>query len=169
MRWLEGTLTLTGSGNFTKTEVEAVHVPPELAQRFGGDLETVRNTILDREERNRLEDALPRQKLMFSSRYEAGPLRLLARATYYGEIKFETINPDLDETFDGKTLFDLDVGYEVVEGIRLSAGGSNLFHTFPDKHEIPANISDGRFPYSRRVTQFGINGGFYYGRVEFRL
>ncbi|MFN2421816.1 MAG: TonB-dependent receptor domain-containing protein [Gemmatimonadota bacterium] len=170
MRWLEGTMTLTGSGNLTKTEVTAVHVPPELAQKFaGGDLERVRNTIFDREERNRLEDALPRQKFTLSSRYETGPLSVLARGTYYGEIKFETVKPELDETFGAKTLFDLDVGYEFLPGLKLSAGGSNLFNTFPDKHENPANISDGRFPFSRRVTQFGSNGGFYYARLQYRL
>jgi hypothetical protein len=32
-----------------------------------------------------------------------------------------------------------------------------------------ANINFGRFVYSRRVTQFGMNGGFYYARLLLSL
>jgi len=48
-------------------------------------------------------------------------------------------------------------------------GGSNIFNTFPDQQQKATNISLGRFIYSRRVTQFGINGGFYYARLQLSL
>ena len=51
----DGRLTLTGSANFTDTEVEKVKVPSSLLAGF-------EETIFNREEKNRLEDALPRQK-----------------------------------------------------------------------------------------------------------
>ena len=46
-------------------------------------------------------------------------------------------------------------------------GANNILNTFPDKHTKDANISNGNFPYSRRVTQYGMNGGFYYARLQF--
>jgi iron complex outermembrane receptor protein len=46
-------------------------------------------------------------------------------------------------------------------------GAENVFNTYPDKNTKAANISSGRFIYSRNVSQFGWNGGFYY--VKLRL
>jgi len=53
--------------------------------------------------------------------------------------------------------------------VRLAVGGSNIFNTLPDQQTKATNISFGRFIYSRRVTQFGINGGFYYARLQLSL
>ncbi len=166
----EGRLTLTGSGNMTKTEVEATNIPEGVANKFaGGDLEAVKNTLFNREERNRLEDALPRNKASFSARYNLGRISASARATYYGEIQYKPTNPDYDETFSAKTLLDVDLSYEILKGVGLSIGANNILNTFPDEHQKDANRSGERFIYSRRVTQFGMNGAFYNGRIQFSL
>ncbi len=78
-------------------------------------------------------------------------------------------NPANDERFGAKTLFDLDLSYELGRGVRLAVGGENILNAYPDRQVHPANISLGRFVYSRRVTQFGMNGGFYYGRLQLSL
>ena len=166
-----GTLSLTGSANFTKTEVERVNVPQAMADTFTtGNLAAVRNILLNREDRNRLEEALPREKGGLSARYARGRFAGLARATYYGTIFYRhPSNPANDERFGAKTLFDLDFSYELQRGVRLAIGGDNIFNTYPDQQVKPANISLGRFVYSRRVTQFGMNGGFYYARLQLAL
>src|SRR5207247_201857 len=46
---------------------------------------------------------------------------------------------------------------------------SAILNTYPDRQVKAANITSGRFIYSRRVTQFGMNGGFYYTRVQLSL
>ena len=95
---------------------------------------------------------------------------MLGRATYYGSIEYHhPTNPATDEHFGAKTLFDLDLSYELRGGVRLAVGGNNIFNTYPDQQVKPANISLGRFIYSRRVTQFGMNGGFYYARMQLSL
>ena len=166
-----GTLTLGGSANFTKTEVQRVNIPQAMADTFtSGNLAAVSNILLNREDRNRLEDGLPRQKGSVTARYARGRVSGLARASYYGAIVYrEPTSPANDETFGAKTLFDLDLGYRLSDGARVSVGGANVFNTFPDQQVKPFNISLGRFIYSRRVTQFGINGGFYYTRVALSL
>ncbi len=166
----EGTLTLTGSGTLTKTTVDTTNIPEGVALRFaGGDLDAVRNTIFNREERNRLETALPRQKFSLGARYAQDRMSINLRATYYGQVEYRPTNPANDEVFSPKTIFDLDFGYDITDYVRLSIGGTNIFNTFPDKHQKASNYSNGRFPYSRRVTQFGMNGGFYYARLQFNL
>jgi len=166
-----GTLSLTGSANFTKTEVLRVNVPQAMADTFTtGNLAAVRNILLNREDRNRLEDALPREKGGLTTRYARGRFAGLARATYYGTIFYRHPNgPANDERFGAKTLFDLDLSYELGRGVQLAIGGDNIFNTYPDQQVKPTNISLGRFIYSRRVTQFGMNGGFYYTRVRLAL
>jgi len=53
--------------------------------------------------------------------------------------------------------------------VKVNVGGSNIFNVYPDKQINAGNISFGRFVYSRRVTQFGMNGGFYYARLLLSL
>src|SRR5207248_10697334 len=105
-----------------------------------GNLDTVRVRILNPEDRNRLEDALPRQKGSVQARWQRGRFGALGRATYYGAIEYHhPTNPANDEHFGPKTLFDLDVGYQVSGGMRLAVGGSNIFNTFPDQHQKAAS------------------------------
>jgi len=158
----EGILAFTLSANFSSTEVTAVNTPSSLLAGF-------EETIFNREERNRLEDALPHEKGTFSVSYRLEKFDVTARANYFGKIYYKPTNPNNDEVFGAKTLFDLDVGYKVIPGLKLSVGGINLLNTFPDKQQKLQNISNGRFVYSRRVTQYGMNGGFYYVRLVLNL
>jgi len=125
--------------------------------------------MLNREDRNRLEDALPHAKGALSARYAIGRFTGLVRASYYGDIVYKAPSPVSDEQFGAKTLLDVDLGYEVAGGVRLGIGANNLFNTFPDEQTVAGNINSGRFIYSRRVTQFGMNGGCYYARVALSL
>jgi len=164
------TLTLTGSANFTKTQVRRVNVPQSMADTFRTSLATIQNRILNPEDRNRLEDAMPRSKGSLAARYGLGRFAGLARATYYGAIEYHhPSDPTLNEHFGAKTLFDLDLSYELRGGVRLAVGANNVFNTYPDPQTKAANINFGRFVYSRRVTQFGMNGGFYYARLLLSL
>ncbi|HMG19591.1 MAG TPA: TonB-dependent receptor [Gemmatimonadales bacterium] len=165
-----GTLNLTASANLTQTEVMRVNLPQAMADSFAGSsIDTMRLRLLNREDRNRLEDALPHQKGTLSARYAGGRISALVRAAYYGEILYKAPSATNDERFGAKTLVDVDLGLELLRGTRLAVGGNNVFNTFPDKQKVPANINSGRFIYSRRVTQFGMNGGFYYARVALSL
>ncbi len=165
-----GRLTLTATANKTKTEVEATNIPEGVAEKFaGGDLEAVKTTLFNREERNRLEDALPQTKASFSVSYNKGRIGVSTRATYYGEIYYKPTNPDNDEFFSEKTLLDANVSCRIMNGVTLSIGGNNILNTFPDEQQKEANRSGERFIYSRRVTQFGMNGAFYYTRLMFSL
>ena len=163
----KGRLGLTAAANFTRTEVKDVNVPDGVAEVFGEEAEAVPDILLNREERNRLEDALPRQKGLLQGRYAIGSFAGLVRGNYFGPVKFKTVNPDNDEDFDAKVTLDADVSYQLPAGFKVAIGGTNLLNTFPDKQTVDANLSDGQFLYSRRVTQFGVNGGFYYLRVQY--
>ncbi len=165
-----GTLNLTAAATFTNTKVERINIPDAMRSIFAnGDTNVIKNLILNREDRNRLEDGLPREKGTLSARYALGRFTGLARAAYYGTLRYRGTSPAGDERFGAKTLFDLDLGWDVGRGVKVNVGGSNIFNVYPDKQVKAGNISFGRFVYSRRVTQFGMNGGFYYARLLLSL
>ena len=162
-----GTVTLSAAANFTKTEVKTVHIPASLQAAFpGADAKQLDTFFFDRLAINRLEDSLPHQKGNVAVRYNFKQVSALVRANYYGRVRYK---PDLiadTETFGAKVLFDADLGYQFTKNLQLTVGGDNLLNTFPDKNTRPNNISAGRFIYNRNVSQFGWNGGFYYGKLE---
>jgi len=162
-----GQLTLTGAVNFSKTEVTAINVPESVEDVFGST--DVTSTLFNREETGRFESALPRQKGSVSAKWRKDRSTVTLRGNYYGKIEYTPTNSDNDETFGSKVLVDLDFGYDLSETTRLSIGGNNVLNTYPDQHTIAGNRSDERFVFSRRVTQFGSNGGFYYAKLSFDL
>jgi iron complex outermembrane receptor protein len=162
----DGTLTLTGAANFSKTAVTRVNLPESLVQKFGADTTQLRTFFFGRNAQNRLEDAVPHQKGFAALRYSIVGISALARADYYGAVYYKADNPANDETFGAKLLFDVDFGYQATKNVYVGVGADNLFNTFPDRQTKDANISFGRFIYSRNVSQIGMNGGFYYGKLQ---
>jgi iron complex outermembrane receptor protein len=173
-----GDLTLSTAWNFSDTDVTSTNVPQSMADQFaGGDLQRVKTLLFNREERNRLETALPTEKGTFQARYSVPRWTFTGRWNYYGGVLYRpdcaNDDPSLpcenDEDFGAKNLFDLDIGWELIPGTTLIVGAANIFNTFPDEHEKAANRSSERFPFSRRVTQFGTNGGYYYATIRMAL
>jgi iron complex outermembrane receptor protein len=162
-----GTVVLSGAANFTKTEVKDVHIPPGLAAAFpGAEADQLNTFFFDRLAKNRLEDSVPHVKGNLAARYNFKQLSALVRANYYGQVRFKPDVTTDSQTFSRKVLFDADVGYQVTKNLQVTIGGDNLFDTFPDKNNKPNNISSGRFIYNRNVSQFGLNGAFYYAKLE---
>ena len=147
--------------------MDDVNIPQGVSDVFaGGDLEAVRELIFNREEENRLEDALPRQKGTLAAKYRQGNISARLRANYYGSVEYKATNPDNDESFGARVIFDADVAYQLGNW-KVAIGANNLLNTFPAENENPNNVSGGRFIYSRRVSQYGINGGFYFLRLQY--
>ena len=168
-----GTVVFSGVANFTKTEVKDVHIPDGLKAAFTSatDPTTLKNLFFDRVQQNRLEDAVPHQKGNVSARYTLKKLSALVRADYYGRVRYKGPPVALmgfanDQDFGWKVLFDADLGYQFTKNLQLTVGADNLLNTFPDKNTKANNIAQGRFIYNRNVTQFGMNGGFYYAKLE---
>jgi iron complex outermembrane receptor protein len=161
-----GRLTFQTKANFSRTKVTDIHIPSSLVARFGGNDPQLQTFFFGRGARNRLEDLVPHQRGFFSVRYAVAGVSALVRANYIGSVVYKPDNAANDEAFGAKVLVDLDLGYSPNKNVYLSIGADNLFDTFPDPQTKDANINFGRFIYSRNVSQFGMNGGFYYGKLQ---
>ncbi|QHT65243.1 TonB-dependent receptor [Rhodocytophaga rosea] len=175
-RVAEGKLTLTLAGNLNKTEVQG---EPKASATLPNE---VFGTILfNRQEKGRLEWSQPRSKFTMSANYQWRRFAAMLRVTSYGIVKaFDPSEPLLDEDFGAKAITDLNVSYQASRFLRLTIGANNLFNVYPDKlkvNQYPTatsptsldNTSFGRFVYSRNVTQFGFNGGYYFLSLSFNL
>jgi iron complex outermembrane recepter protein len=148
--------------------------------RITGNLHSS-NTILnnglseqffDTQSRGILEHAQPSLKYNFTLNYVFSKFSCVLRNTYYGKILyFYTLDYGSsykDQAYTGKWITDIKLSFRLNEKISVSVGANNLFNIYPDKN-VTALQHDGRFPYNTAVTQFGFNGGYYYGGLSFDL
>lgn len=174
-----GSLTLTASGNYTQTKLPRDSDDNPII-KTGDFLQGFETKLFNREEVSRIEVAQPRSKIILGAIYKWNDLSVTVNATRFGEIDY--VNPSdapranawndgaeetLDQTFSAKILTDLDISYNVQEGINVGIGGSNIFNVYPDRHSHSANYGGGMFAYSRRVSQFGLSGANYYAKLKF--
>ena len=158
----KNSLDLTLAGNFNETKIIGdVKTTDQLpAADFS-------NTLFNLEERGRIEQGQPRSKIMASAHYKIGLVGLQVRATRFGEVAaiFNGGDRSRDEFFSSKFITDASLSVRALKALTLTIGGNNLFDIYPDKIQNLLNSSDGRFIYSRNVTQFGFNGGYYYANL----
>jgi iron complex outermembrane receptor protein len=63
-------------------------------------------------------------------------------------------------------ITDLDIGYNLTPSLKIDVGAQNLFNQYPNK--IPAYIYQSvNYDQYSHVSPFGINGGFYYTRLNY--
>ncbi|WP_338501510.1 TonB-dependent receptor [Sphingomonas kaistensis] len=158
-----GKLTGSLALNLNKTKIQGdVRTPPQLSG-FG-------ETLLNREERGRIEVNQPRSKIIGTLVYERGAVTARVAATRFGPIS--TIAPQLpeqDQTFRAKIVTDASIAYRFSPAVELQVGANNIFDVYPDKVADPRLTNDGTVPYSRFATQFGFNGASYFAAVNFNF
>ncbi|UPL48275.1 TonB-dependent receptor [Hymenobacter sublimis] len=189
-----GRLTLTVAANFNETEVRKVNSSPTI----DADQTGLQNTLFDRQQRGRLENAQPRSKINLTAGYALGIFSVEARTVRFGAVQYKDARLDnpganngflfssIDQTFSAKWVTDLTLSAQVTRQIGLTVGASNLFDVYPDKYRVNVlnneqNVAVGALAYnsSRDNTnrgrtiynpnQFGYNGGFYFARVIVNL
>ncbi len=158
-------LKLTAAANVNNTKVTRVaDTPANVLALTGG------TPIFDYQSIGRFQKGTPRTTLNFSATYDLGKMfTFLVREVRYGEVtSYGTIpNGSLDQTLGAKWLTDVDVSYHYNKKLSVGVGANNVFNTNPDKLNSLNNIS-GINQYSS-FSPFGFNGGFYYGRVDFKF
>ncbi len=157
-----GTLDLTALLHWNKTEVtdrrsqSAILTP---AQLFDNSQVTL------------IEEGQPGAHHVLQGIYSIGDWDWTLRANYYGSVAGEGFTPGFKQTWDGQTIFDAAIAYDVTDNLRVSIGANNLLDTYPDKWD-PNNAAP--FPqlgfvYGWETLPFGINGGYYYARLDYKF
>lgn len=187
-------LVLTAAANFNKTNVASIQGSETIENN-----PTLKARLFDRLERSRYESSVPRNKFNFSAAYSANKWGVSARTVRFGEVTYlNAVDPtiasnnlplQMDQTFSPKWVTDLTINYKFTKQLDFAIGANNIFDVYPDALYIDPrnasnnlsgisttnytgnrdNSSNGRFLYSRAVTQFGFNGRYLFGRLTFTM
>lgn len=159
----QGRLKTDLSGTFVKTKIDgAIQVSPQLAGK--------ENIYFDQASRIYLESAVPRTKLNLTFNYDINKFNFFLRNVYFGKVDGAT-NVDADrQTFGGKVITDLSIGYSLTKNLRWTIGANNLLDIYPDETRAGSSLRGaGYFPYSRTGQQFGFNGRYVFTRLALTL
>ncbi|HLZ76820.1 TonB-dependent receptor [Phenylobacterium sp.] len=127
-----------------------------------------------------LTTAVPREKVVAGAYWTLGKWSANLRDTVFGETSERY---SLDGTGNGgvktripvTSITDLEVDYAIREDLKLAVGANNLFDHHPPAMPNVSNgaggvrPADGNNVYGEplQYSPFGINGGYYYGRITF--
>jgi len=181
---LLATLAMTFIDNEIKKDASGkpiIHASDILVN--GGQL----GNYFNREDQSRFEVANPKDKIALTINYKNNRFGVMLRLVQFGKVTYldPTINPDstqkfpvnaftgqkesLDQTFSAKTVTDLSLSYDLNKNFTVTVGSNNIFDVYQDMHTHSGNMSSGRFIYSRRVEQMGVNGRHLFARVSFNI
>ena len=115
-----------------------------------------------------IEQGQPGERISLAGTYGIGGISATLRANYYGEVTGRGFT-GVDHTWSAKTLLDLTVNYEVSDDFIFAIGGTNITDEVPDRWDNAFPFPDLGFNYCWETCPFGLNGGFYFARLSWRL
>jgi iron complex outermembrane receptor protein len=126
--------------------------------------------LIGRDAQGRLTVANPKNVTSLSGDWTYGKFDLFLKETRYSSvIGLNAIAANRDEYVPAAFITDLNLSYWVTKKSRLSIGANNLFNKKPPNLP-PAAIQYFGFPVSTPnpswFSPYGVNGGFYYARLD---
>jgi iron complex outermembrane receptor protein len=163
-----GHVDYAASMNYNTTKVIKILPPPSNVNK--------NVVLLDQGAVSSLEDSTPKFRASLSGSWTRSKWGFLVRENFYGSTYTYATNSQSGVyqqlTIPSAFITDLEGSYELIKGVKLTAGANNV-----------ANITPGKALYSARLGQlytnssgfvgsntqtgsaYGYNGGFYYGRI----
>jgi iron complex outermembrane receptor protein len=156
------------AANYTDTKVTRIAPPP--AQLAAGVQLFDRTAISD------LETAAPKVRVVGAATWTLGDLGVTLKESYFGEaVDYATRTGGIyyENKVSPTVITDLDISYQLTDEVKISVGANNLFNEYPDKQNAALRqdyLSVNNQSYTGQYIQFspfGINGGFYYGKLQY--
>jgi iron complex outermembrane receptor protein len=127
-----------------------------------------------------LTTATPKEKVVLGAYWTRSKWSVNLREDVYGPTS-EIVSTSgtgvggVTEAIGTTGITDLDVGFKVSEALKFDVGANNLFDTKPPNRPNVSNgaggvrPADGSNVYNAPIgfSPFGINGGYYYGRITY--
>ncbi|OYU71278.1 MAG: TonB-dependent receptor [Alphaproteobacteria bacterium PA2] len=161
-----GRIDWTATANFTDTKVTKIAASP--TQLAAGV------SLFDQSALAFLETAAPKYKFTGGAVWNWSGLTVSLKESLFGKSSSlgSLDGKDYYKTEIKPTLItDLDVSYKVIPSVKVTIGANNLFNKYPNKVNATLRAKYFETNQNAYVTQyptispFGINGGYYYGRI----
>ena len=166
-----GHVDWTGGLNYNKTDVTKLY--PLAAQDVSAIPSLItQTTLLSPSALSSLTTATPREKFVGNAYWTLGKWSVNFRETVYGETSelTSTSNITTDLKIPVSAITDLTVAYKITESLKAEVGANNLFDKTPPNVPNLAGLNkpaNGGNVWNAPMTfsPWGINGGYYYGRL----
>ena len=118
-----------------------------------------------------IKESNPKSKVILQAIYVNDPFSVTLRETRFGQVVEVYADADTGSvpyTYNRNRphfITDLELGYKLTKDITLTLGANNLFDSYAN-HTTQASRIHNAVEYIS-ASPYGIDGGFYYGRVNF--
>jgi len=156
------------AANYNKVEVTKINQAPT---------QLLPQTLLDKTAISNLETASPKMRVNLGALWKIGNWTINLREAIYGKSNdygSEDGSVYHKTEIKAKAITDLEVGYKVNPAWSVAVGANNLFNTYPNGVN-PALLADQRAALDNAAvtvlpsfSPFGINGGYYYVRANYK-
>ncbi len=171
-----GSIQWSLTGNFTDTKVTKIAAPP--AQLTGASL-------FDLTAIGNLETTAPKYRFVVGALWTWDKLSVNLKETLYGKASRydsrtgcplttgSTLPTCFKNTIGSTFITDLEISYKIIEPVKLTIGANNLFNKYPDKlnpayrNTFLTGNANGYVTQYPTFSSFGINGGYYYGKIAY--
>ena len=123
-----------------------------------------------------LTDATPKFKVIGGALWSLDAWSVNLRESLFGKSSELAVGDDGNtyrSTIKTRFITDLEVDYKVDANVKLAVGANNVFNTYPTRFNSKLvqsyraandNAAVGQYP---DWSPFGINGGYYYGKITY--
>jgi len=176
-----GHVDWTAGFNYNETTITREAALPKVDYYNNSSIPSpvIQTTLLNRNATSSLTDATPKFKVVLNAYWTMAEWSVNLREDIYGPTsQWVSLNGTgegggaTDTKIGTSGVTDIDVGYRFTDWLRLDIGANNLFDLKPSKVPIVDNggtlqPADGNNVYGEpnQYSPYGINGGYYYGRV----
>jgi iron complex outermembrane receptor protein len=160
---------------FTKIDALPANATCTLAQCVALG-QTPGSSLITPEGQSDLTTETPQFKIILQGLWTLSKWSVNLRETVYGQSSELVDSPGLNGGVGGQftemipvtPITDLDIAYKVTKNVKFDIGANNLFNQFPPRAPVfGGQPADGNLVFSVPYvfSPWGINGGYYYGRV----
>jgi iron complex outermembrane receptor protein len=153
------------SGSYDSTTITKVLTPPS---------QILPQSLLNASALSFLTTGSPNYRIIAGALWEKDKWTVNLKEFIYGQSSEEIQGDDgafYSVKVNATPITNLIVSYQVASGVKLSVGADNLLNTFPNQENpklintyLAANDGAGAYTYPN-FSPYGLNGGYYYGRI----
>jgi iron complex outermembrane receptor protein len=158
------------AGNYNHTQITKINAPPSNVNQ--------KAVLLDLPSQSNLTTTTPLVRITGGALWTIGKFSANLRESFYGSTSDKTqdllVGTQYDTIkIDNAFITDLDLSYQILKSVRFSIGANNLLNVYPTKepayyrNQEYTKDSTGYVTIYPTFSPFGINGGYYYGRLTF--
>ena len=150
-RMENGRLSATFTGNFNDMEITSINNGNLAEENFFGP-----------RDRAFLLASAPDSKMSLNLGYYWDKFDISAAATRFSEVILIDF-AGTEDIYTNATVFDINAGFDISDGLRLNVGGNNIFNKYPDQQNDGETDSGGYWD----SVQMGFGGAYFYAKLAF--